>query len=451
MDKAASVVEVNFCCLVGPTHHFGGLSFGNLASTKNKARIANPKKAALQGLSKMKFLTDLGFKQAVLPPHERPHLKSLKNMGFAGPDHVIIREAQKNFPQIFSSLCSSSSMWAANAATVSPSIDAKDDFVHISPANLITMFHRSIEHEFTHRVLKLIFANEQYFQVHQALPMHDLFSDEGAANHNRLCPNHSQKGLQIFVYGKDFTNQLPKPTVFPARQSKIANEVLAFRHHIDPNYFLNIAQNPLAIDKGAFHNDVVAVANENVLLCHEMAFFKQSETLNTIRKRYQMLYQNSPIIIEINNKDLPIEEAISSYLFNSQLLTKPDGKMLLFSPMECQVNSLPHAVMNRIVAENNPISEVIYFDVSESMANGGGPACLRLRVPLTQAQLAMVKPTVLISDQLLFALEQAINKYYVDELTNEHFLDKKFIDNTRYALDEIANILGLEKIYDFQN
>lgn len=445
MTTSVRAFEANFDCLVGPTHHFSGLSLGNLASTNNKARVAKPRTAALQGLKKMRFLANRGFIQGVLPPHARPHMKSLRSLGFKGSDLEIIKEAQKKMPQVFQSLCSSSFMWAANAATVSPKADSLDQKTHITPANLVTMFHRSIEHEFTAKVFKAIFA-ENNFVVHQALLPHDLFSDEGAANHSRLGPSHAHKGLQLFVYGKGSTLSSQKSSVYPSRQSALANEALALRHELSNEYFLNIEQNPIAIDAGAFHNDVVAVANENVLLCHELAFFEQEKILSLIKERYQQLFGQSPIIIEIKNRDLPIADAVSSYLFNSQLLTKKDGSMLLFAPTDCQNIASAHRAIQKICAGDNPINEAEFFDVSESMANGGGPACLRLRVVLDQNDA--IKESVILTEKLYDDLSAIIEEHYVEELRPEHFHDQGFIDNCRLALEKIAKALGLFNIYD---
>lgn len=442
----SNAIEANFDCLVGPTHHFGGLSLGNLASTSNKARLAKPKMAALQGLKKMRFLSQKGFVQGILPPHPRPYLKGLRNLGFCGSDQEIIKNAIKNMPQIFKSLCSSSFMWAANAATVSPKWDSRDQKTHITVANLSTMFHRSIEHEFAYSVFKKIFSAEQ-FMVHEALLAHDLFSDEGAANHNRLSPTHGQKGLEIFVWGKESSQLLQKTRVFVARQSALANEALIRRHALDPKYALNIEQNPEAIDAGAFHNDVVAVSNENVFLCHEKAFSNQKKTLDLIQERYQKLFVKDPFIIEVKEQDLSLADTVKSYLFNSQLLTKKDGSMLLFSPADC-LNGPAEKVIRNICNADNPINEVEFFDISESMANGGGPACLRLRMVLDQHDLASIGH-VLFTEEIFEKLSAIIEKYYVDELTIEHFYESSFLENCRDALNEMAKTLGLSSIYEF--
>lgn len=450
MTVQTSAHEMNFDCLVGPTHHFGGLSLGNLASAKNRARLANPKRAALQGLEKMRYLKERGFLQGILPPHERPHMKSFRNLGFHGADEKILHEVHQKFPHVMSSLCSSSAMWAANAATVSPRTDSDDHKTHISPANLVAMLHRSIEASFAFTVFQKIFSSSEFFAVHPPLIAHDVFSDEGAANHTRLCKSHGSRGLQIFVYGKEAESLTQKTKKFPARQSKLANLALAQRHKLKPDAILNLEQNSEAIDKGAFHNDVVAVGNQNVFLCHELAYVDQAKTMALIRQAYQTLFKEEPVIIEIGNKDLPIEDAVTSYLFNSQLLTKPDGNMLLFAPAESQTNVHARAAIDKIISGNNPIDEVSFFNVSESMANGGGPACLRLRVVINNDELQHLGGRVVFTDDIYEELSRIVHAYYVDELTVGHFFDRGFLHNCHRALDEIATTLGLDGIYDFQ-
>lgn len=448
MNTGANAVEVNFECIVGPTHYFGGLSYGNLASTQNKARSSSPKKAALQSLAKMYWLHTQGFVQGMLPPHERPHQKSLANLGFSGPLHEAIFAVSKKMPEIFLSLCSSSSMWAANAATVSPSFDSCDHKMHISPANLVSMFHRSIEADFTHRVCKRIFHDDHHFFVHDPLPSHLLFADEGAANHNRLAPDHAHHALQIFVYGKD-AQGLQKSSIFPARQSLLANQALIKRHMLEEIYVLNLEQNALAIDAGAFHNDVVSVSNGEVFLSHELAF-QDPSALKIIEQRYEQLFDRKLYLITIDHDEVSLAQAVSSYLFNSQILSKNDGHMLLLAPAECNAHPTVQKAIQRILDENNPINAVNYFDISESMANGGGPACLRLRMAMSTASLQTISPTVILNENNYHALCDVVNTYYVDEFDPRLYFDRSFIDNATRALDEISKILGLHSIYDFQ-
>lgn len=446
MNSLATVVEVNFDCLVGPTHHFGGLSLGNLASTGNKDRRSNPKKAALQGLKKMKFLHDLGFVQGIFPPHPRPYMAGFKNLGFLGLDHEVLLKAAQKVPEVLSSLCSSSAMWAANAATISPSADTMDGRLHITPANLTTMLHRSIEHEYTTKIFKHIFADKQHFLVHDAVLAHDAFSDEGAANHNRLTKAHGKKGLEIFVYGKHSVSSNAPTKIFPARQSRLANDAIIRRHRLEESFVLNVAQNPLAIDSGAFHNDVVCVVNENVMLCHALAFADQALVMAQIRERYADIFREHPIIIEIKDADLSLKEAVASYLFNSQLLSKPDGTMMLFAPMDCWKIPSAHKVIESLIAGDNPINQIEYFDVSESMANGGGPACLRLRVVLSEQELAVMKRSVLMSEQNFFELERIIEEFYVDDFSIDLLFQERFLQQCHEALAAIAKALDLEAV-----
>ena len=142
---ATHAVEANFDGLVGPTHNYAGLSWGNVASKSNVNAVSNPKEAALQGLAKMKKLADRGYVQAVLPPHERPHIPTLRALGFAGSDRQVLEQAAQADPAILAAVSSASAMWTANAATVSPSADTADHRVHFTPANLSAKFHRSID------------------------------------------------------------------------------------------------------------------------------------------------------------------------------------------------------------------------------------------------------------------------------------------------------------------
>ncbi|MEO5971055.1 MAG: N-succinylarginine dihydrolase, partial [Bdellovibrionia bacterium] len=191
--------EVNFDGLIGPTHHFAGLSFGNIASTLHQGQTSNPKKAALQGLKKMKVLHDLGLKQGVIPPLCRPDLRVLKNLGFTGTPEAILHELSLQSPEMISAFFSASNMWTANSATVSPSPDTRDRKVHLTPANLTAKVHRALEAVETKKVLQAIFASESHFKIDDPLFPHPNFGDEGAANTTRFCQDYEKQGLQCFV------------------------------------------------------------------------------------------------------------------------------------------------------------------------------------------------------------------------------------------------------------
>jgi succinylarginine dihydrolase len=74
---------------------------------------------------------------------------------------------------------------------------------------------------------------------------------------------------------------------------------------------------------------------------------------------------------------------VETYLFNSQLLSREDGSMVLILPQESREHAGVWRYLTTLLEQDNPISEIKVFDLRESMSNGGGPACLRLRVVLT--------------------------------------------------------------------
>src|SRR4051812_5366306 len=211
--------EVNFDGLIGPTHHFAGLAFGNVASMSNQGRISSPKEAALQGLRKMKLLHDLGMKQAVLAPVCRPDFRVLKNLGFTGSREQALNKLSKQPAQLISAFFSASSMWTANSSTVSPSADTSDGKVHITPANLNSKFHRAVEPAGTTAILKATFSDSNHFSVHEPLISNPAFGDEGAANHTRLSGSYGSAGVEFFVYGRKAFAEGLAPKRFPARQT----------------------------------------------------------------------------------------------------------------------------------------------------------------------------------------------------------------------------------------
>lgn len=445
--------EVNFDGIVGPTHHYGGLSYGNIASLSNQKSISNPREAALQGLEKMKFLADKGVKQAVLPPQERPHLPTLRALGFSGADHLIIASVSQQNPELLSAVSSAASMWTANAATVSPSADSDDSKVHFTPANLSSKFHRSIEPPTTSRALQTIFADPTHFAHHPPLPAGNYFADEGAANHTRLCHHHGGKGIQLFVYGREAfkTNQQVSKR-FPARQTLEASQAIARCHLLSPERVVFAQQNPDAIDAGVFHNDVISVGNENVFLFHEKAYIDQFKVLKALREKVSTSCHSQMIFLEIKNDDITLNEAVSSYLFNSQMITQPDGKVILLAPIECQENGNIRAHLEAIVrTSDNPISQIYYLNLRQSMRNGGGPACLRLRVVLTEKEFAAMNPHVILDEKLYQTLKSWITKHYRDKLEQQDIADPKLWEEGCRALDELTHILHLGRLYEFQH
>jgi len=443
-------VELNLDGLVGQTHNYSGLAFGNVASQNNKEQIASPRAAALQGLAKMKELHDLGFVQGVIPPQERPSVATLRQLGFGGSDSAVIEKAAKQTPKLLAAASSAASMWTANAATVSPSADTEDGRVHFTAANLNGNFHRALEHETTSRLLAAIFKDETQFAHHPALPPVLHFGDEGAANHNRLCKNYGTAGVELFVYGRSaFDASRPQPARYPARQTLEACEAIARLHGLPESQVVYAQQNPAVIDQGVFHNDVIAVANGEVLFYHQDAFLDTEKVLAELAEKLaQSGGQLQPLCVP--RDAVSVADAVSSYLFNSQLLTRKDGYMILIVPEECYQNPRVAGYLGSLVEYDGPIADVITFDLKQSMQNGGGPACLRLRVALTQNQLSAVNPAVLLNKALYQKLCTWVNKHYRDRLSFADLADPQLLVECRTALDELSQLLQLGSVYPFQ-
>ncbi len=446
----SQAIEANFDGLVGPTHNYSGLSFGNVASQNNSAKPSNPKAAAKQGLVKMKALADMGFVQGVLAPHERPHIPTLRSLGFTGSESEILAQAAAQAPKLLAAVSSASCMWTANAATVSPSADSRDGRVHFTPANLVNKFHRSIEHQVTGDILKATFPDTNHFAHHPALPSVEHFGDEGAANHTRFCHDYGQQGVEFFVYGMSaFNTAVPRPQKFPARHTLEASQAVARNHGLNGSKVVYAQQNPDVIDAGVFHNDVIAVGNRNVHFYHEQAFLKREQMKADILRAWGDV--DTPFyFVEVPEVAVSVADCVQSYLFNSQLVSHPNGDMTLVVPGEVENNPRVWAYLEDLVNQGTPIKNIQVFDLKQSMSNGGGPACLRLRVALNQTELAAVNPATLMNDRLFNTLNNWVDKHYRDHLVEADLADPKLLQESRQALDELTQILQLGSVYDFQ-
>jgi succinylarginine dihydrolase len=444
--RQVQACTVNFDGLPGPTHNHSGLAHGNLAAERNAQQVSNPREAALQGLAKMRSLAARGYAQAVLPPHERPHVPTLRALGFDGSDHDVIVRAAHDAPELLAACSSAAAMWAANAATVSAAADCADGRVHVTPANLVTHAHRALEAPTTSRVLRAIFADDRRFCVHDPLPAAPQFADEGAANHTRFADDAAAAGVEFFVYGRRAFGGGTAPARFPARQTREASEAVARRHGLDPARTVFAQQRPDAIDAGVFHNDVIAVGEGTFLFCHERAFVDQPAVLDALQAAVGPQFAS----IVIRDDELPVAAAIGTYLFNSQLLPIDGGGFLLVAPAECRANRATAAILDRLVAGDTPIRDVLTFDLRQSMRNGGGPACLRLRVPLGPRERESIAARVFLDATLELALEAWIRRNYRDRLSSTDLGDPALLDESRRALDELTQLLGLPSVYPFQ-
>ena len=414
-----ALVEINFDGIIGPSHNYAGLSLGNLASQRNAGDVSQPRAAALQGIDKMRANLALGLAQGVLLPHPRPNRPWLAELGTSFEDAD---------PALAANALSASAMWAANAATVSPAPDTTDGKCHLTVANLRTMPHRSHEWPATLAQLRLAFGSES-FAVHAPVP--PAFGDEGAANHMRLAPKHGEPGVEVFVYGVS-------GGPFPARQHIEASKAIARLHGLDPDRTIFAQQSEEAISAGAFHNDVVAVANERVLFAHEKAFADKATLICELERKVPGFEY-----VEVADADVPLADAVRSYLFNAQLVTLPSGEMTLVAPTECRETPPVWSWIERHIAGNGPIRHVEIVDVRQSMANGGGPACLRLRVA---ADPATVDPRFLVDASKLDRLAEVVRQHWPVEIANSDLQSPSLIKEIETARAELLEALDLSQL-----
>ena len=415
-----TLTEINFDGIVGPSHNYAGLSPGNLAATSNKGAVSHPRAAALQGIEKMRGNLRRGLAQGFLLPLDRPNTGWLHQLGTdvaAAEDHIR------------AAAFSASSMWTANAATVSPAPDTPDGRCHLTVANLVTMPHRSHEWPGTLAQLKLAFADEDHFAVHGPVPA--PFGDEGAANHMRMAPHHDAPGIELFVYGRSGGG-------FPARQHQEASKAVARGHGLDPARTIFIEQAEAAIAAGAFHNDVVAVANERVLFAHELAFADPDAAYGEIRARLP-----EAEIVTVPAASVSLQDAISSYLFNAQLVTLPAGEMALIVPLEATETPSVSAYLEQLTAGNGPIRQIVPVDVRQSMANGGGPACLRLRVV---ADPAAVDPRFLADEAKLDRMAAVVAACWPEDIAADALADPMLARQVRAARAALLEALDLTEL-----
>jgi len=413
------LVEINFDGMIGPSHNYAGLSFGNVASMGHGGQVSEPRAGALQGIDKMRSNLALGLAQGIFVPHPRPHRDWLAKLG------TTIEEAE---PIIAANAMSASSMWAANAATVSPAPDTGDGKCHLTVANLKTMPHRSHEWAATLAQLRLAFRSDA-FAVHGPVP--PAFGDEGAANHMRIAPGHDQPGVEALVYGVS-------GGAFPARQHVEASKAIARLHRLDPKRTIFVEQSEDAIAAGAFHNDVVAVANERVLFAHEKAFADKQPLLDLCAAHVPGFEY-----VEVAAGDVPLEDAVKSYLFNAQLVTPPDGETTLIVPTEARETASVWRWLERHLAGNGPIRRVEVVDVRQSMANGGGPACLRLRIV---ADPATVDPRFMVDEAKLDRIAEVVARHWPHQIAHDELQRPALIGDVERARAALLEALDLAEL-----
>ncbi len=438
------IVEVQLDRIVGPLHHFGGLGVGNLASQSHAGHVSHPAAAAIEGLDKMRLVAGLGVPQWILPPQHRPAMRLLHSLGFSGSRRQIIASAYAMAPEIFSAACSSSAMWTANAATVSAAADTSDGRVKLSIANLSSSMHRAIEASETEGELRTILASlgeDDAVDVYTALPRGVAFRDEGAANHMRLSASDNRdgvtRGLNLFVYG----DGAPAPTHYLSRQSRLASEAIARRHGLDDKHTFYLKQHPRAIDAGAFHNDVVAMSHEDLLIHHENAFWEAGDTIRRIGRCFEQLTGQPLKRVAVPESILSLDEAISSYLFNSQLLTTNDQKRVLVCPAQVRSHIAAMRLVESWQARDGYFDEIHFVNVQESMAGGGGPACLRLRIPMQDQSIDRSVGRQWWTESIDAKLRDIIQSHYPERLELSDLVQAEIINQAIKATGLIRDLL----------
>jgi len=417
--------EVNFDGLVGPTHNYAGLAHGNVHSTNNKSKPSNPCEAALQGLDKMKMMFDLGYKQAIIPPQERPLINNFEDY-----QNMAIN-------------ASASSMWVANSSTVVPSTDSENGKLNLLTANLNFTHHRRIEAPQTFITLNKIFNDTSKFLIHSPIDSDGELDDEGAANHTRFCNSYDEEGLHFFVYGRSQDDSAEVPQQFPARQTYEASKNVAEKMQIKNAVFAQ--QSAESIDAGVFHHDVIGVGNKNLYFYHERALAEEAETI----VKLQDSFNGTLTFLCVKESEVPMKLAVETYLFNSQLVEYETGHMLI-APIRCRRNASVRKYLQSITGKNKPIKRVRYVNLEQSLWNGGGPACLRLRVTMNEREFLALHPGVIFTDKLHLRLRNWVKKYYVENLIYEDLFVPSYIKRCRDALSELTDILGLGSVYPFQ-
>lgn len=424
-----SEVEIQVDRLVGPTHHFGGLGVGNVASMMHGGDVSNPAAAALQGLAKMRLVAEISGSQFVLPPQPRPDFGLLRGLGFSGADGDVLKRALDQSPGLLSAACSTSAMWTANAAIVTGH--------DVTVANLSSSLHRSIEPQATAMELRSLLPDS--FRVHVALPGGHAMRDEGAANHMRLSGDDGHASVHVFVYG----DQEPCPVRHLPRQSKASFAAIARRHGLAESEFCLLKQSAVAIDAGAFHNDVVAISHGRTLIHHEFAFHQSDRVMSRLEEQFAAVTGQPLVRIEVAESDLSIDDAVATYLFNSQVITPSGGPdtPILICPMDVSRHAAAQAIVDQWIAAGH-FAKVHYLDLVQSMSGGGGPACLRLRVPMSSKEVDQCNPLHRWTPALHQRCEEVIRDCYPTAVTISDLADSAFIQQVIEAQRRIEGMFA---------
>ena len=346
-------------------------------------------------------------------------------------------------PKYLSTISSSSFMWMANSATVSPSVDHKDNKLHITPSNLALTPHRSLEINQTQFLFSELFNNTDQFRVH--LPSPNYFRDEGAANHIRFAPSLESKGLHLMVYSCE-SEQIEKDVTdsFPGRQTKEASKFIIQQQGVSDSQVVFAKQNSDSVQQGIFHNDVISSGHLDLFITHELAFEDTNLVINDLQSKYYALHKENLNVVVIKESMLSIKECVLTYFFNMQIISPNSNDMELILPMECLGNQRIQTVLTYIQEKEERIKDIHYVQLNESMKNGGGPACLRLRLQLTMPQWTVIPSKFKFNDKLYKDLIEIIQTNYPESFEIENQIETEFIQRLRNTYNLLYQAFGLE-------
>ncbi len=442
------LIEANIDALVGPTHHYGGLGLGNLASIEHQGLSSSPRRAALEGLSKASMVSRLGVPQFVMPPPLRPRLDFLDHLGFGGTLAETLQAALESCPRALSAAYSSAFMWAANSACVSPAVDAIDGRLHITLANMLSNWHRAFEAAERTPDFESLLGSLQV-AIHPALPGVLPLRDEGAANHMRLCDPSGRVGFHLFVYGADDAS-LSGSSVFLPRQTREACEAIARLHRLRPDRTFFLQQHPSAISAGVFHNDVIATSHLGLLIHHELAFAGAHAELERLERAFRATTGEDLLRVQVPTADMSLSDAVKSYFFNSQMISTPHAQgahsRLMICPADCQQFPAAQRLIQQLIDDPLVAMDQVHFvSLAQSMAGGGGPACLRLRLPIEADRIDSLNAAFRLTPRFEERLAACIERYYPEWLAFADLANSDFVAEARRATQEVAACFSADK------
>jgi succinylarginine dihydrolase len=99
--------------------------------------------------------------------------------------------------------------------------------------------------------------------------------------------------------------------------------------------------------------------------------------------------------------------------------------------------------IERHLAGNGPIRRVEVVDVRQSMANGGGPACLRLRV---LADPATVDRRFIVDEARLDTIAEVVGRYWPEEIHHDDLKQHSLIAQIEAARAALLDALALSEL-----